>query len=121
VAEVIMSQTFAVKLKQLREAAGISQLELATRAGMNQFTVAKLEQGQREPSLQTAQALARALGVSLSAFDGVVFGDARPDQSAAKPKPGRPRKGARAASDQGGPSGEETPAVKKRSGKRKGG
>jgi transcriptional regulator with XRE-family HTH domain len=71
---VPLSQTFATKLRQLRESAGVSQLELATRAGMNQFTVAKLEQGQREPPLQTAQALARALGVSLSAFDAVVFG-----------------------------------------------
>jgi transcriptional regulator with XRE-family HTH domain len=115
-----MSQTFAGKLKQLRESAGISQLELATRAGMNQFTVAKLEQGQREPSLETAQALARALGVSLSAFDAVVFGEASPEESAARPKPGRPRKGVRAAPDQGGPSAEEPPA-KKRGGKRKGG
>jgi transcriptional regulator with XRE-family HTH domain len=60
--------TFAVKLKRLREAAGLSQPELAARAGMNQYGVAKLEQGVREPSWATVQALAAALGVSCEAF-----------------------------------------------------
>src|SRR5262245_11434708 len=64
-----MSATrFADRLKQLREAAGLTQPELADRASMNRFGVAKLEQGVREPSWATVQALARALGVSVLAF-----------------------------------------------------
>ena len=35
---------------------------------MNQFGVAKLEQGVREPTWATVQALARALGVDCTAF-----------------------------------------------------
>jgi transcriptional regulator with XRE-family HTH domain len=57
------TETFAAKLKRLRETAGLSQPQLAERAGMNRFGVAKLEQGVREPSWATVQALAKALGV----------------------------------------------------------
>lgn len=64
-----MSTTsFAERLKLLREAAHLTQPELAARASMNRFGVAKLEQGVREPSWATVQALARALGVSVLAF-----------------------------------------------------
>jgi transcriptional regulator with XRE-family HTH domain len=62
------AETFAARLKRLREAAGLTQPELAGRAGMNQFGVAKLEQGVREPTWATVQALARALGVDCTAF-----------------------------------------------------
>jgi transcriptional regulator with XRE-family HTH domain len=62
--------TFGERLKQLREAAGLTQPALAERAGMNRFGVAKLEQGQREPAWGTILALCKALGVPLSAFEG---------------------------------------------------
>jgi transcriptional regulator with XRE-family HTH domain len=75
------TETFAVKLKRLREAAGWSQAELAERAGLNQFGVAKLEQGVREPAWATVQALARALGVNCTAFE-----DARPVKGKQKRK-----------------------------------
>ena len=60
--------SFAERLKELREKAGFSQAELAKRAGMHLFGVAKLEQGQREPTWATVQALAEALGVECTAF-----------------------------------------------------
>ncbi|MCI0456762.1 MAG: helix-turn-helix domain-containing protein [Gemmataceae bacterium] len=60
--------TFGSALKRLREAAGLSQMDLASRAGLNLFTVSKIEQGTRDPSWATACALAKALGVSLDAF-----------------------------------------------------
>lgn len=60
---------FAQALKRLREAAGLSQAALAKRAGMNRFTVAKLEQGLHEPSWATANALAKALGVEVGEFN----------------------------------------------------
>jgi transcriptional regulator with XRE-family HTH domain len=56
-------------LKQMREKAGLTQPELAERAGMNRFGIAKLEQGVREPTWATVQALAKALGVRCSAFE----------------------------------------------------
>jgi transcriptional regulator with XRE-family HTH domain len=78
---------FGARLKQLREAAGLTQGGLAERAGLHKLGVAKLEQGLREPTWATVQALARALGVSCSAFEGAGEG--------APPAPklrGRPRK-----------------------------
>lgn len=59
---------FGARLKALRAEAGLSQAELAEKAGMHQFGVAKLEQGQREPSWATVIALAKALGVDCTAF-----------------------------------------------------
>jgi transcriptional regulator with XRE-family HTH domain len=59
---------FGAKLKELRERAGLSQAQLAEKAAMNVFGVAKLEQGQRDPSWASVLALAAALGVDCSAF-----------------------------------------------------
>ena len=59
---------FGPVLKRLREAAGISQQELADRAGLNVGGVTKVEQGQREPSWETVLALASALGVTPNEF-----------------------------------------------------
>lgn len=62
-------ETFGRRLKELREAASLTQQQLAEKAGLNQFGVAKLEQGVRSPAWETVQALARALGVSCQAFE----------------------------------------------------
>jgi DNA-binding XRE family transcriptional regulator len=62
-------KTFGERLKELREAAGLTQAGLAERAGMNRFGVAKLEQGVREPTWATVRALARALSVGCVAFE----------------------------------------------------
>ena len=59
---------FASRLKELRESASLTQDELATRAGLYKFSVAKLEQGVREPVWSTVLALAKALGVNCLAF-----------------------------------------------------
>jgi transcriptional regulator with XRE-family HTH domain len=59
---------FAKRLKELREKAGLTQHQLGDRAGMHKLTVAKLEQGIREPSWATVQALADALSVGCDAF-----------------------------------------------------
>jgi transcriptional regulator with XRE-family HTH domain len=86
------TETFAEKLKRLRESAGLSQPQLAALAGMNRFGVAKLEQGVREPSWATVQTLARALGVTCLAFAD----DAAPPETRKADPPlarrGRPRK-----------------------------
>jgi transcriptional regulator with XRE-family HTH domain len=87
-------QTFGQRLKQLREAARLSQAELAEKAGLHQFGVAKLEQGARDPSWDTVQKLAAALGVTCSAFEGTAPNKQEGAGEAGKtrPGPGRPRK-----------------------------
>lgn len=59
---------FGVRLKELREARGLTQQQLADAAGMNKFGLAKLEQGVTEPYWPTVLRLAAALGVSCSEF-----------------------------------------------------
>ena len=59
---------FAVKLKALREATGLTQAQLAERSGLHLGEVFKIEQGKREPSWATVQALAEALGTNCLAF-----------------------------------------------------
>src|SRR5262245_38967034 len=63
-----MAETFGKILKRLRTAAELSQMDLAVKAGVNLFTVAKLEQGQREPTWDTVQRIAAALEVSCEEF-----------------------------------------------------
>lgn len=72
---------FARRLKELREAAGLTQKELAEKAGLHLGGVFKLEQGVNEPSWATVRALTRALGVDCKAFD-----------TDAKPQPETPKK-----------------------------
>src|SRR4051794_2634828 len=74
---------FGAALKALRESAGLTQEQLAERAGLHRMGLAKLEQGAREPSWSTIKALCKALGVSCDAF---MKGPGELPQ----PKPGRP-------------------------------
>jgi transcriptional regulator with XRE-family HTH domain len=75
---------FRGRLKQLQEAAGLTQQQIAERAGCNQFTVAKLETGRQEPAWPLVRTRARATGVTCAAFDV-------PDVEAV-PEPERPSK-----------------------------
>jgi transcriptional regulator with XRE-family HTH domain len=66
---------FGKRLKELREAEGWSQTELAERAGLTKAGIADIEQGRRQPSWGTAVALAKALQLEVKEFlssgDGV--------------------------------------------------
>jgi transcriptional regulator with XRE-family HTH domain len=54
----------ALRLRELREAAGLSQTALAERAGVRQATVSDLERGKSKGvEFATLEALADALGV----------------------------------------------------------
>jgi transcriptional regulator with XRE-family HTH domain len=56
-------------VKRLRAAAGLTQQQLATAAGLSVSVVSQIEQGTNEdPRLSTLAALARALGASLDAL-----------------------------------------------------
>lgn len=61
-----MSDAFAVVLKQHRTAKRISQEALAEKANLHPTHIGLLERSLRNPSLNVAQAIADALGVSLS-------------------------------------------------------
>lgn len=80
---------FAARLKALRGAAGLTQEQLADAAGMHKLGIAKLEQGLREPTWATVQALAKALGVTCLDFmvaEGEVV-EHKPPQMGRPPKP----------------------------------
>ncbi len=61
-----MSDAFALVLKQHRVARGYSQETLAEKANLHPTYIGLLERSLRNPSLNVANALAEALGVSLS-------------------------------------------------------
>jgi transcriptional regulator with XRE-family HTH domain len=78
-------QWFKDRLRELREAAGWTQQELAARAGMKVGGVRDLEQGVNKPSWASVLALGKALGVSCTAF-------LEPPAPRPPARPGRPPK-----------------------------
>jgi transcriptional regulator with XRE-family HTH domain len=60
--------TFATRLQEHREKAGLSQYALAKRSGLSKQAISRLEMGEREPSWDTVQRLAAALGVDCRTF-----------------------------------------------------
>src|SRR4051812_38410580 len=59
------SRTTAGSVRFLRSRAGLSQQQLATRAGMAQSAISNYESGNKTPSLATLERLARAGGMEL--------------------------------------------------------
>ena len=52
-------------LKKIRERRGFTQAALAERVGVHQVTIARLETGERNPSMDLLHRLAKALKVKL--------------------------------------------------------
>ena len=59
---------FPARLRELRAAAGLGQIELAKRSGVPQPTVAAYEVGRNAPSWANVVRLSLALGVTPDAF-----------------------------------------------------
>ena len=55
-----------MRLRRLRTARAMSQADLAKRASLTRVYVTRLEAGRQDPSLSTINALAKALGVSVT-------------------------------------------------------
>lgn len=55
---------FGKHLRQLREASGLTQEELANKAGMHFTYVGQIERGVRNPSLVNLHKLAKALNIT---------------------------------------------------------
>ena len=71
------SRSFAAQLKALREAAGFTQEQLATIAGLSVHAVSALERGERRrPHVETMRALSAALDLTGATRDAF-FGSAR--------------------------------------------
>lgn len=70
-------RSFGLRLRMLREQAGLSQEELANLAAVHRTYVSSVERGQRNISLANIQALADALGVPVEQM----FMDAGPTGS----------------------------------------
>jgi len=57
---------FGRHLRQVRHERGLSQTQLAQRAGLHSSEIGRLEHGRRDPRLQTIVTLAAALGVPVA-------------------------------------------------------
>lgn len=57
---------FGAKLRTAREAAGLSQMELAERIGSIQAYISRLERGMENPGLVTIDMLAKAVGKTIA-------------------------------------------------------
>ncbi len=96
---------FADRLRELREATGMSQYALARKAGISKQAMSHLEAGRNDPSWETVQRLALALGVDYEALadPGLTLPEVKPAKMGRPPKAkgeeeppkkrGRPRKG----------------------------
>src|SRR5262245_49295318 len=78
------SGTFGAQLKALREAAGFTQDELATIAGLSVQAIGALERGERRrPHLETVRALSAALDLTGDARNSLVASARTPAPDAA--------------------------------------
>src|SRR6187431_2840060 len=76
--------SFGAQLKALREAAGYTQEELATIAGLSVHAVSALERGERRrPQVETVRALSAALDLTGTIRDALLGSARAPVQSAA--------------------------------------
>lgn len=66
-----MSVDVASRLRELREARGISMRSLATKSGLSANALSMIERGKTSPSVSTLYKLADALGVAITSFFGV--------------------------------------------------
>jgi transcriptional regulator with XRE-family HTH domain len=79
------AEWFAGRLRELRERAGLTQQQLARKAGLDKDSVSRLERARWQPTWETVVALAGALGVDCTAF-------LQPPTEQPPARPGRPRK-----------------------------
>src|SRR5690606_12614089 len=65
------------QLAQARSAAGLTQAQLAERAGLSRMAVQKAESGNTDPRLSTRPAVARRLGLALILVPSVLRAELR--------------------------------------------
>jgi transcriptional regulator with XRE-family HTH domain len=70
-APTVVDQEVGARLRSIRQRFGLSQRELARRAGVTNGTVSLIEQGQVSPSIGSLRRLTGALSLTLAEFFGV--------------------------------------------------
>jgi len=60
-----ITEKFGQRVRELRNRRGISQEELAFKAGVHRTYLGGIERGERNPSLKNIAAIAEALGIPL--------------------------------------------------------
>lgn len=84
------SDSFGAQLKALRQAAGFTQEELATIAGLSVHAISALERGERRhPHVDTVRALAAAFDLNPAARDALLRSARMPDRDATLDELGR--------------------------------
>jgi len=61
-----MMGAFSQSLREKRKARGLSQSELAAKAGSNKQTISRYERGERDPTVATVNKLAAALQITVT-------------------------------------------------------
>ena len=61
-----IQQEFGDRVRELRQKEGLSQEELAFRAGIHRTYIGGIERGERNPGLKNIARLSKALGISLA-------------------------------------------------------
>ncbi len=61
-------ENIGVRIRQLREARGMTQSQLQSRSGVSRSYLSRIESGQMTPSLGTLEKIAESLGVGLNRF-----------------------------------------------------
>ena len=87
-----MTADFGRELKRIREAAGVSQKDLADAVGIKSPSLSQIESGKIGPSVETLYRLCRELKVSADHFAKFFLDDGEP---VAPPPPQPPTKKAR--------------------------
>jgi predicted ATPase/DNA-binding XRE family transcriptional regulator len=87
---VAQERSFGARLRRLREAAGLTQETLASRAGLSSDAVSRLERGQRKhPYPHTVRALANALDLSEDQRNALIASAPKRAGMSFTPPPGR--------------------------------
>ncbi|VTR94024.1 xre family transcriptional regulator : : HTH_3 [Gemmata massiliana] len=83
--------TFAEKLRELRDAKGLSEAKLADLSGVPFGTVHEYGLGRRKPSFAAVLKIAKALGVTCEAFSmcSDLIGEEQPPEPAEKKSKGK--------------------------------
>ena len=71
-----IEERFGHRVRELREAKGLSQEELAFKVGVHRTYLGGIERGERNPSLKNIDLVAKALGISLAEL--FLFGERKP-------------------------------------------
>lgn len=70
-----MSDEIAVRLQKVRKVYGLSQRELAKRAGVTNSSVSMIEQGRVSPSISSLEKLLKGIPMSIKDFFSIDFND----------------------------------------------